>query len=115
MLSRNPEVQAKLQEEVDQAFEEAEGEFPDYTVVQGLPYLDMVVHETLRLHSPAPTTARYCTHLCIIINHRLPPSTTMSSIPRSCTQDYTIPGTSITLKRNDSVMFSGKGLHRDPQ
>ena len=74
-------MQAKLQEEVDQAFEEAAGEFPSYTVVQGLPYLDMVVHETLRLHPPVPTTVRCCNHwqedqLCIIINnpfHHQPP------------------------------------------
>ena len=51
-------MQAKLQEEVDRAFEEADGSFPSYTVVQGLPYVDMVVHEILRLHTPAPTTAR---------------------------------------------------------
>ena len=49
MIPRNPEVQAKLQEEVDRAFQEGAGEFFDYTVVQGLPYLDMMVHETLRL------------------------------------------------------------------
>ena len=67
-------MQAKLQEEVDRAFEEAEGEFPDYTVVQGLPYLDMVVHETLRLHSPAPTTFRYCTHH----HHHQPSSSTIN-------------------------------------
>ena len=74
MISRNPEVQARLQEEVDRAFEEGAGEFPDYTVVQGLPYLDMVVHETLRLHSPAPTTFRYCTHH----HHHQPSSSTIN-------------------------------------
>ena len=48
-LAKNPEVQKRLQEEVDEAFAEAEGDFPEYSAVQELPYLDMVVHETLRL------------------------------------------------------------------
>merc|ERR1711962_1557280 len=50
-LSNNPDVQQKLQEEVDQAFEAADGDFPDYNTVQGLPYVDMVIHETLRLYT----------------------------------------------------------------
>ena len=33
-LSKNPEVQTKLQEEVDEAFAGAENEFPDYSVIQ---------------------------------------------------------------------------------
>ena len=33
-LSKNPEVQTKLQEEVDEAFAGAEEEFPDYSVIQ---------------------------------------------------------------------------------
>ena len=36
------------QQEIDQAFEESEDEFPDYNTIQNLPYLDMVIHETLR-------------------------------------------------------------------
>ena len=60
-LSKNPEVQTKLQEEVDEAFAGAEDEFPDYSVIQGLPYLDMVVHETLRMYSPVPLNNREAT------------------------------------------------------
>ena len=47
-MSKNPEVQEKLQQEIDKAFEESEEEFPDYNTIQNLPYLDMVIHETLR-------------------------------------------------------------------
>ena len=36
-LSKNPHVQEKLQEEVDQAFLDSEGAFPDYTSIQALP------------------------------------------------------------------------------
>ena len=47
-MSKNPEVQEKLQQEIDQAFEESDNDFPDYNTIQQLHYLDMVIHETLR-------------------------------------------------------------------
>ena len=88
-LATHPQAQDKLRDEVDRAFEEADGDFPDYNTVQSLPYLDMVIYETLRLHSPAPLSIR------------------------ACTQDYKLPGTDITLRRNESVSFPGHGLHAD--
>ena len=60
-LAKNPEVQKRLQEEVDEAFAEAEGDFPEYSAVQELPYLDMVVHETLRMYNPVPMNNREAT------------------------------------------------------
>ena len=46
-LSKNPSVQEKLQEEVDQAFADREEAFLNYSFIQALPYMDMVIHETL--------------------------------------------------------------------
>ena len=34
-LGKNPEAQQKLQEEIDQAFDENGGEMPDYSTIQG--------------------------------------------------------------------------------
>jgi len=90
-MSKNPEIQQKLQEEVDQAFEDNNGELPDYNVIQSLPYIDMVLHETLRKFNP------------------------VSLNTRSCTQEYRIAGTDLTLKKDDLVSFSVKGLHEDPE
>ena len=90
-LSKNPEIQKKLQEEIDEVFEESGGEFPDYNVIQNLPYLDMVIHETLRFHSPVGGNTRVAT------------------------KDYNIPGTDITLKTEDMVSFNTQGLHFDPE
>ena len=41
--------------------EENEGEMPDYSVIQSLPYLESVVLETLRMHTPLGTIVRACT------------------------------------------------------
>ena len=60
-LAQHPDVQQRLQEEVDQAYEQHGGEMPDYTVIQGLPYLEMVILETLRMHTPLGMIVRACT------------------------------------------------------
>ena len=89
-LAKNPSVQEKLQEEVDQAFSESEGAFPDYSSIQALPYLDMVIHETLRVYNPVGLGTR------------------------EASSDYTIPGTDVHLKKGDLLSFSVCGLHKDP-
>ena len=90
-LSLNPEAQEKLQQEVDQVWQDAGGKMPGYNSVQELPYLEMVLMETLRLHTPAPNTLR------------------------SCTAPYTIPGTNITLQKNDTIVCIASFLHKDPR
>jgi len=90
-LSKNPDVQDRLKEEVDMAFDDNSGELPDYTVIQGLPYLDMVIHETLRFFNPVGLNTR------------------------SCTADWRIPETDITIRKDDFISFSIMGLHRDPE
>ena len=60
-LAKNPEVQAKLQEEIDAAYDAADGAYLDYQTIQNLPYLDMVINETLRLHPALGVLERVCT------------------------------------------------------
>jgi len=47
-LAKNPDIQAKLQEEIDEAFDENNDKMPDYNTIQNLPYLDQVIHEGLQ-------------------------------------------------------------------
>ena len=89
-MSINPELQERLHQEVDQAYEDNDGEMPDYQTIQSLPYIDMLIHETLRFHSPVGFNTR------------------------NCTEDYTLPGTNISLKKNDLVTYSISGIHMDP-
>ena len=90
-MSKNTDVQKKLQEEIDQAFEESGGEFPKYDVIQSLSYLDMVINETLRTHSPVGMNTRVAT------------------------RKYYLPGTDIVIRANDMVSWNMWSLHFDPE
>ena len=58
-ICRNQEIQRRMQEEIDEAFGDQDSvENFDYNTVQNLPYLDMVIHEALRLHSPVGVLSR---------------------------------------------------------
>jgi len=50
-LATNPDVQGKLQKEIDSVWND-ESQMPSYETVNELPYLDMVISETLRLYPP---------------------------------------------------------------
>ena len=90
-LAENPEVQEKLQQEVDEAWEDAGGSFPEYSKIQGLSYCEMVIMETLRFYTPVATTTR------------------------ACIEDYRVPGSDLIIKKNDMVAFNAIFLHKDPR
>jgi len=90
-LSKNEEVQGKLQEEIDEAFDEAGGKFPDYSVIQSLPYLDMVIHETLRFYTPIGANLR------------------------NAEKDYKLPDSNIVLKKGDGISYNARNLHSSPK
>ena len=50
-LVKNPDIQKRLQEEIDDVIEQNGGDLPDYNQTQGMEYLDMVLHETLVTHA----------------------------------------------------------------
>merc|ERR1711874_402960 len=90
-LTKNQDIQEKLQEEIDQAFEEAGGKFPDYNVIQSLPYLDMVIFEALRFHSPVGVNLR------------------------TVEKDYQLADTGLFLKKGESLSFNAHHLHFLPE
>jgi len=90
-LSKKPDIQMKLQNEVDEAFAAADDGVPDYNTIQNLPYLDQVIHETLRMH-PVFNMTRTCV------------------VP-----EYKVPGTSYTIKKDERIMINVSGIHSDPK
>ncbi|XP_063977909.1 cytochrome P450 9e2-like [Diachasmimorpha longicaudata] len=59
-IAEKADVQEKLQAEVDQLFEEYEGD-PPYEAVNNMVYLDAVINETLRMYPVGPFLDRVCT------------------------------------------------------
>ncbi|KAM9807722.1 thromboxane-A synthase [Neosynchiropus ocellatus] len=70
LLAVNPECQRKVQEELDDFFTRHES--ADYSNVQELRYLEMVVCEALRLYPPAFRFARDIDEDCVVNGQMLP-------------------------------------------
>ena len=85
MLTLNPECQRRLQEELDEA------DINNYATLQNLPYLDAVIHETLRMHPVIP------------------------NLPKICTKEYRIPGTAVVIKPGDMIEINAVGIAHDPK
>ncbi|XP_061455312.1 cytochrome P450 3A29-like [Rhineura floridana] len=77
-LATHPDVQQKLQEEIDEALPSQAT--PTYEAVVQLEYLDMVVNETLRLYPPGGRIERVCKNT-IEINGVTIPKGTVTMIP----------------------------------
>uniref|UniRef100_A0A4W5RD22 Thromboxane-A synthase n=1 Tax=Hucho hucho TaxID=62062 RepID=A0A4W5RD22_9TELE len=75
LLALHPECQSKLQAEVDDFFTRYDS--PDYTNVQDLKYLDMVISEALRLYPPGFRFARDVDEDCVVNGQFLPKGATL--------------------------------------
>ena len=90
-LANHPDIQEKLQEEIDQAYQDARDGFPDYNVIMNLPYLDMVLFESLRYNPPVGANWR------------------------AVEKDWKLPNTNIVLKKGDILTYNARYLHRLPE
>lgn len=92
-IAANPDIQLKLQNEIDDIFDKCNGDVT-YEAVNGLEYLDAVINETLRYYPIAGFLDRMCTK-----SFELPP---------------TLPGEKpLVLKRGDFIWFPVYPLQRD--
>nr|AIL94164.1 cytochrome P450 CYP3025A3 [Tigriopus japonicus] len=90
-LATHQDVQDKLYDEISEAVAQNDNnESLDYNTIQSLPYLDKVVHETLRLY---PITI----------------------IERLCVKDYLIPGTNFVVPKDMLVQIPSTAIMKDPQ
>lgn len=87
-LCKNPEIQLKIQEELDL---ELGDNFDDvtYESINGLKYLESCIDETLRLYPP------------------------LSIMFRRCTRDYKIPNTDLFIEKGTSVFIPAVAMQRD--
>lgn len=89
-LARHQEIQDKLREEIKNVIKRNNDQIT-YEGIMEMSYLDKVVNETLRLHSPAPVTGRICN------------------------ATYKVPNTDIIIQKGNKVRISILGIHRDPE
>uniref|UniRef100_A0A1L8E4E5 Putative cytochrome n=1 Tax=Nyssomyia neivai TaxID=330878 RepID=A0A1L8E4E5_9DIPT len=61
-LAKYPETQKKLRQEIRDVIQK-HGDI-SFEVIHEMPYLEMVVSETLRLHPPGPFVSKRCTETC---------------------------------------------------
>lgn len=94
-LGINPDIQEKLQKEVDKVNEVCKGK-PSYENILNMKYLDLVVSETLRKWPPGSGVDRVCTKPYII-------------------QPQFSDEKPIELQVGDNVLFPIYGIHRDPK
>ena len=88
-LALNPVVQQRLYEEVTDAID-SNGDI-DYDVLSTLPYLDAVISETLRLHSPIVRTLR------------------------QANQDYKLGNTGLTIKKGQLIEMPIYAIQHAPE
>ncbi|XP_008108756.1 thromboxane-A synthase isoform X1 [Anolis carolinensis] len=70
VLATNPSCQEKLLQETDEFF--FKHDFPDYKNIHELPYLDMVIAETLRMYPPAFRFTREAAKDCLVLKQHIP-------------------------------------------
>ncbi|XP_062563717.1 probable cytochrome P450 6d5 [Armigeres subalbatus] len=89
-ISKNTEIQRKLQSEIDSVLARNNGELT-YDSIHEMRYLECCIDETLRKYPPVP-----------ILN-------------RECTKDYKVPDSDITIKKGTAVVLQIIAMQHDPQ
>ncbi|KZC05575.1 Cytochrome P450 9e2 [Dufourea novaeangliae] len=93
-LATNPEIQERLQQEIDQVLEKTQGEM-SYDTIVGMEYLDAVLNESMRLHPTSFIMDRMCAK-----DFELPPA---------------LPGhKSFTIRKGMSVWIPIYAIQCDP-
>ncbi|XP_001649311.2 probable cytochrome P450 6d5 [Aedes aegypti] len=89
-LAKNPEVQRKVQAEIDSVTALHGGKLT-YDSINEMRYLECCIDETLRKYPPVP-----------VLN-------------RECTKDYKVPDSDITIEKGTAVILQISAMHHDPQ
>lgn len=89
-LGKNPDIQKKVQQEIDEAIQKNNGKIT-YDVVCEMKYLDQVLSEALRIHTP------------------------VGFLTRQCTKDSVLPVGNIRISKGTTVFIPIYDLHFDPK
>jgi cytochrome P450 family 6 len=89
-LSRNKDMQRKVQQEIDEVMKKAGSDGITYDLLNEMKYLECCVNESLRKYPNVPFLFR--------LNNK----------------DYIIPGTDHVIEEKTTIFIPVLGLHRDP-
>ncbi|XP_014481573.1 PREDICTED: cytochrome P450 6k1-like [Dinoponera quadriceps] len=89
-LAVHPEIQTKLRREIVDALDASDGNIT-YDMTLSLPYLDMVVAETLRKYPTLPF------------------------LDRTTVETYKVPNSDLVLEKGTPIYISMLGMHYDPE
>ncbi|KAL7027301.1 hypothetical protein ACKWTF_005400 [Chironomus riparius] len=90
-LSRHPEIQKQVQDEIDKVTKKANSKEITYDMLGDMKFLECCIDEALRKYPIVP------------------------SLSRECSKDHTFPGTKYTIEKGTSVFIPVLGFHRDPE
>ena len=89
-LAKNPDVQEKLRVEIEEVMGDSTSDLT-YDDLQSMTYLDQVISETLRFHTP------------------------ISILRRAVEKDYKVPGHDLVLKKDQGIWINIMSVHFDPE
>ncbi|XP_032678361.1 cytochrome P450 6k1-like [Odontomachus brunneus] len=89
-LAIHPEIQTRLRKEIVNALKESNGDI-SYDMTMSLPYLDMVVSETLRKYPTLPF------------------------LDRRTMDTYKVPNSDLVIEKGTPIYISMLGMHYDPE
>ena len=90
-LATHQDFQETLREEIENARESKDDNGLSYDTIESLPYLDAIIHETLRRHPVIPM------------------------LERPCTKEYKLPNTEgLIIKKGDIIRINNIGICFDP-
>ena len=88
-LAKNQDIQERLRSEVEEKTNGDPDKALTYDDLQSMTYLDQIISETLRFHTP------------------------IAILQRATTKEYSIPGTNFTIEKDTSVWTNVMGIHFD--
>ena len=90
-LAKNPEIQERLREEVEEVSGGDINEEITYEDLHNMTYLDQIICETLRFYNPA------------------------GILQRNALRDYKVPGHDLVIEKGTNVWINIVAVHMDPK
>ena len=107
-LAKNPDIQRKVQKEIDEITAKHNGEIT-YNSISEMKYLEMCMDGKFLQHSRKKLIKP------ITFPETLRKYPVVTILNRECTKEYTIPGTNVIIDKGTAVIIPVLALHRNAE